>query len=60
MLRIAVRLAAVDHELQALAHEIVGLALDERLEAEQALLARGVAPLDHLLDQVGALHRRAA
>ena len=53
-----VGLAAVDHQLQALAHEVVRFALDERLQAEQALLARGVAPLDHLLDQLVALHRR--
>ena len=52
-----VGLAAVDHQLQSLAHEIIGLAFDHRLEPEQALLARDVAPLDHLLDQVEPRHR---
>ena len=51
-----VGLAAVDHELQALAHEIVGLAFDGRLQAEQPLLTRSVAPVDHLLDQLAARH----
>ena len=53
MPRIDVGLAAVDDELQALAHEVVGLLLDDGFQAEQALLAGGVAPLDHLLDELG-------
>src|SRR5579863_5375922 len=48
-----VRLAAVDQRLQSLFQEAVLLRLHRRLEAEQPLLARDVAPLDYLFD-----HRR--
>ena len=58
MARMRFGLAAVDHELQRLAHEGVGLAIEHGLEAEQSLLARDVAPLDHLLDERSS--RRAA
>ena len=53
-----VRLTAVDHQLQAALHERVLFLLDERLQAQQALLARDGAPLDDLLDQLLGLHLR--
>jgi hypothetical protein len=55
-----VGLAAVNDELQALAHECIGLAFNQRLESEESLLAGDVAPLDHSLDQLGASIRRRA
>ncbi len=54
------RLAAVDDELQALAHEGVTLLLELLLEAEQTLLARDDAPLDDLLDEPLRIPARAA
>ena len=51
-------LAAIDHELQRFLHERVGLLRDQRLEPEQPLLARGVAPVDDLGDDLLAVARR--
>ncbi|MCU0759148.1 MAG: hypothetical protein MUF07_08145 [Steroidobacteraceae bacterium] len=53
-------LGAVDHQLQRLAHERVALGADARLEAEQALLAGDVAPLDDLADQAAPVDPRRA
>ncbi len=46
-----VGLAAVDHQLQPLAQEHIRLAFEQRLEPEQPLPARDVAPVDDLPDQ---------
>ena len=48
-----IRFTAVDQRLQALLQEVVLFALHRGLEAEQALLARDVAPFDDLLDHRG-------
>lgn len=55
-----VRLTAIDDELQTLSHEIVGFLLEQRLEAEQSLLARQIAPLDDLADDRGSVVRGRA
>ena len=51
-------IGAVHQQLQAFLEEGVGLLRHHRLESEQALLAGGVAPFDHLLDQRVAIARR--
>src|SRR6185312_3737450 len=53
-----VGLAAVDDQLQRLAHESVFLLAEQRLEPEQTLLAGDVAPLDHLLNELLRIERR--
>ena len=53
-----VGLGTVDEQLQPLLQESVGLGLDAPFERQQALLARDVAPLDDLLDELVAILRR--
>ena len=53
-------LRAVDDQLQPLLDERIQLGVDDRLEAEQALLARDVAPFEQLRQQRGPVRRSAA
>src|SRR5690606_39310089 len=48
-------LGAVDEQLHALAQEVVRLLLDDRLEREQPVAARDVAPFEDLLQQALAV-----